>query len=201
MITLLSSSASPFVRIIRVLLQETGQADVKEIFVTTTPMATDTTLAAANPVGKIPALLRDDGPAIYDSRVIARYLNARANAAFYPDASIWETLTLEATAHGIMEAAVISVYEKRLRPEENWYQPWMDAQWDKIARALDAVEARWMSHLAGPMDMGHIAMGCALGYLDFRHPDKAWRAGRDALAGWEAGFAQRPAMQATAPKA
>ena len=178
-ITLLSSSASPFVRIIRVLLQETGQADVEEIFVTTTPMATDTTLAAANPVGKIPALLRDDGPAIYDSRVIARYLNARANAAFYPDASIWETLTLEATAHGIMEAAVISVYEKRLRPEENWYQPWMD----------------------GPMDMGHIAMGCALGYLDFRHPDKAWRAGRDALAGWEAGFAQRPAMQATAPKA
>ena len=119
MITLLSSSASPFVRIIRVLLQETGQADVEEIFVTTTPMATDTTLAAANPVGKIPALLRDDGPAIYDSRVIARYLNARANAAFYPDASIWETLTLEATAHGIMEAAVISVYEKRLRPEEN----------------------------------------------------------------------------------
>lgn len=199
MIQLLSSGASPFVRTIRVLLLETGQTDVEETIITTTPLATDPTLAAANPVGKIPALLRDDGPAIHDSRVIARYLNARANAALYPDARIWETLTLEATAHGIMDAAVIASYEKRVRPEEKWHQPWIDAQWTKVTRALDAVEARWMSHLAGPMDMAHIAMGCALGYLDLRHDEKNWRAGRDALADWEAVFAARPSMQATVP--
>ena len=201
MITLLSSPASPFVRTIRVLLLETGQDDVAQTDVATTPIATDASVAAANPVGKIPVLLRDDGPAIYDSRVIARYLNARAGAGLYPDAHIWETLTLEATAHGIMEAAVSMVYEKRVRPEEMQHQPWIEAQWTKAARALDAVEARWMSHLAGPLDMGHIAMGCALGYLDFRHGDRDWRKGRDALTTWEAGFAARPAMRATIPAA
>ncbi len=201
MITLLSSPASPFVRTIRVLLLETGQDDVAQTDVATTPIATDASVAAANPVGKIPVLLRDDGPAIYDSRVIARYLNARAGAGLYPDAHIWETLTLEATAHGIMEAAVSMVYEKRVRPEEMQHQPWIEAQWTKAARALDVVEARWMSHLAGPLDMGHIAMGCALGYLDFRHGDRDWRKGRDALTTWEAGFAARPAMRATIPAA
>ena len=199
MITLLSSPASPFVRTIRVLLLETGQDDVAQTDVATTPIATDASVAAANPVGKIPVLLRDDGPAIYDSRVIARYLNARAGAGLYPDAHIWETLTLEATAHGIMEAAVSMVYEKRVRPEEMQHQPWIEAQWTKAARALDVVVARWMSHLAGPLDMGHIAMGCALGYLDFRHGDRDWRKGRDALTTWEAGFATRDAMRATVP--
>jgi glutathione S-transferase len=201
MITLLSSPLSPFVRTIRVLLLETGQDDVALTEVATTPMATDTAVAAANPVGKIPVLLRADGPAIYDSRVIARYLNARAGAGLYPDARIWETLTLEATAHGIMEAALAMTYEKRVRPEGMQHQPWIEAQWDKAARALDAVEARWMSHLSGPMDMGHIAMGCALGYIDFRHGDRDWRKGRDALTTWEAAFATRPAMQATIPAA
>jgi glutathione S-transferase len=199
MITLLSSPASPFVRTIRVLLLETAQDDVALTDIATTPMATDTAVAAANPVGKIPVLLRDDGPAVYDSRVIARYLNARAGAGLYSDARIWETLTLEATAHGIMEAAVSMVYEKRVRPEDMQHQPWIEAQWDKAARALDAVEARWMSHLSGPMDMAHIAMGCALGYLDFRHGDRDWRKGRDALTTWEAEFATRPAMRATIP--
>ncbi len=200
MITLLSSPASPFVRKVRVVLLETGQDDVALQEVTTTPVATAPEVAAANPVGKIPALLRDDGPAIYDSRVICRYLNARAGGDLYPDSHIWETLTLEATADGIMEAAVVSVYEKRVRPEEFWYQPWLDAQWAKVTRALDALESRWMSHLHGPVDMGHIAIGCALGYLDFRHPDKDWRAGRDSLAAWEAKFADRASMKATAPE-
>ena len=201
MITLLSAPASPFARTIRVLLLETGQDDIALTDIATTPMATDPTVAAANPVGKIPALLRDDGPAIYDSRVIARFLNARAGAGLYPDARIWETLTLEATAHGIMEAALAMVYEKRVRPENKQHQPWIEAQWDKAARALDAVEARWMSHLSGPVDMAHIAMGCALGYLDFRLDDRNWRRGRDALTAWEAGFATRPAMRATIPAA
>ncbi|WP_071674394.1 glutathione S-transferase [Nioella nitratireducens] len=197
--TLLSSPASPFVRKVRVVLLETGQDDVALQEVTTTPMATAPEVAAANPVGKIPALMRDDGPAIYDSRVICRYLNARAAADLYPESHIWETLTLEATADGIMDAAVISVYEKRVRPEEFRYQPWLDAQWAKVTHALDALEARWMSHLHGPVDMGHIAIGCALGYLDFRHPDKDWRTGRDSLTAWEAKFADRAAMRATLP--
>jgi len=201
MITLLSASASPFVRKVRVLLLETGQDDVIIQDVATTPFATAAEVAAANPVGKIPALIRDDGPTIYDSRVITRFLDARAKSGLYPDHQLWDTLTLEATADGIMDAAVSMAYEKRLRPEEFWYDPWLDAQWAKIARALDAIDTRWMAHLHGPLDMSHIAVGCALGYLDLRHGDRDWRKGRDVLAAWEARFAERDAMRATVPPA
>lgn len=200
MITLLSASASPFVRKVRVLLLETGQEDVTLQDVATTPVATAPEVAAANPVGKIPALIRDDGPTIYDSRVICRFLDDRAKAGLYPEHQLWDTLTLEATGDGIMDAAVLMVYEARVRPEDMRYQPWLDAQWGKIARALDKLDTRWMSHLHGPLDMGQIAIGCALGYLDFRHPDKEWRKGRDALAAWEARFAERPSMRATIPQ-
>jgi len=199
MMTLLGAPASPFVRKVRVLLMETGQNDIAMQEVATTPVATAPEVAAANPVGKIPALIRDDGPTLYDSRVICRYLDTRAGGRLYPEARLWETLTLEATAEGIMEAAVLMVYEARVRPEEMRYQPWLDAQWAKVTRALDALDTRWMSHLYGPLDMGQVAVGCALGYLDFRHPDKDWRSGREALTAWAARFAERDAMRATMP--
>ncbi|MET4128997.1 glutathione S-transferase [Roseovarius sp. MBR-6] len=197
---LISSPASPFVRKVRVLLHETGLAtQVEELPVATTALATAPEAMAANPLGKIPALLRADGPAIYDSRVICRYLDAKAGAALYPEARLWEVLTLEATADGIMESGVLMVYETRLRPEGARSEPWVEAQWAKIARALDALEERWMSHLAGPLDMGQIAVACALGYLDFRHDARGWRDGHPALAAWYEGFAARDSMAQTAP--
>jgi glutathione S-transferase len=79
------------------------------------------------------------------------------------------------------------------------FEPWTSGQWAKIDRALDAAETRWTPHLNGPLDMGQIALACALGYLDFRHAARNWRAGRDTLAAWYTGFAQRPSMQATVP--
>ena len=197
---LVSADASPFVRKVRVLLHETGQTDDVELIpVTTTPVNTDAQAAAANPIGKIPALIREDGPTLYDSRVITRFLDDRAEAGLYPAARLWETLTLEATADAIMEAAVLMVYEHRVRPPEQVCDGWIEAQWTKVERALAAVNSRWMSHLAGPLDMSHIAMGCALGYLDFRHAARGWRKGNDALDDWFAVFSQRPAMVATAP--
>jgi glutathione S-transferase len=153
-----------------------------------------------NPLGKIPVLEREDGPALYDSRVICRYLDDLAGGGLYPaKPRLWETLTLEATGDGIMEAALLMVYEDRTRPEERRFGGWVEGQWAKIDRALDAVEARWMAHLAGPPDASHIAVGCALGYLDFRLAARDWRPGRPALAAWEARFAARPSMQATRP--
>lgn len=197
---LISSTASPFVRKVRVLLHETGLIDqIPEIPVKTSPMATAPEVAAANPVGKIPALLRDEGPAIYDSRVICRYLDDHAEAGLYSHSRLWEVLTLEATADGIMDAAVAMVYERRFRPENVQSDDWVDAQWGKIARSLDALEGMRMSHLRGPLDMGQVAIGCALGYLDFRHDDRGWRLGRGQLDDWYASFAERPSMKATAP--
>lgn len=190
--------ASPFARKTRVTLHETAQLDdVEQIEVHNTPTDTNKSLAAHNPLGKIPALTRDDGPAIYDSRVICRYLDDRANAGLYPERQLYEVLTLEATADGIMEAAVLMVYEVRLRPENLQSADWINAQWDKIERALDTLSSRWMGHLAGPLDMGQIAIACALGYLDLRHDARGWRAGRDQLDDWFALFADRDSMRKT----
>ncbi|MEQ9258414.1 MAG: glutathione S-transferase [Roseovarius sp.] len=192
---------SPFVRKVMVTLLETGQRDdVELVEVMTTPVNTDPQVSAANPVGKIPALLRDEGPAIYDSRVICRYLDARAKAGLYPESRLWVVLTLEATADAIMEAAVLMVYEHRVRPADKVYDGWIEAQWQKVMRSVEAVNGRWMSHLGGPLDMSHIAIACALGYLDFRHPDRNWREGHGALDDWFAVFNAREAMKATAPE-
>ncbi|WP_179381530.1 glutathione S-transferase [Jannaschia marina] len=196
---LLSSPASPFVRKCRVVLIETGQDDVEVRDVTASPMGGDAALNAANPSGKIPVLLREDGPALYDSRVITRFLDDRAGTRLYPADRLWDVLSLEANADAIMEAAVAITYEKRLRPEALWWSDWFEAQWTKIARSLDALEARSMPLLEGPLNAGQIAVGCALGYLDLRHDDRGWRDGRDTLAAWEARFAERPAMVATRP--
>lgn len=196
------AAASPFVRTVHVCLHETKIAEQVEIIpVAVTPTAPGDMVPAKNPLGKIPALERDSGPTLYDSRVICQYVNDLTSSNLYPSAPmLWETLTLEATAHGIMDAAVLMVYEKRVRPEEKQFDGWIEAQWQKVSRALDALESRWVSHLSGPVDIAQIATACALGYLDFRHSDRDWRAGRPALAGWEKTFAQRPSMQATQPE-
>jgi glutathione S-transferase len=197
------SPASPFVRMVVVALHETGMADQVELVpVTGTLFAPGTYPVAQNPLGKVPTLEREDGAALHDSRVILRYLDQLAGGTLYPPPPrLWETLTLEATAQGITEAAALVVYEARYRPEERRSEDWVEAQWSKVVRSLDAVEGRWMSHLAGPFDAAQIAVGCALGYLDFRHPGRGWREGRPALAGWEEKFAARPAMMATRPPA
>ena len=200
---LYSSPTTPFGRKVEVAILETGLSDRVEIDVVTGgPLDPGTLPLDSNPLGKIPALLRDDGGSIYDSRVICRYLDDLSGGKLYPTGpALWDTLVLEAMADGILEAALLIVYEARLRPEEIRFAPWVEAQWAKVARALDVAEARWMAHLAGPLDMGQIGLGCALGYLDFRHGARNWRAGRPQLAAWEAKFATRPAMTATLPPA
>ncbi|MDF1855407.1 glutathione S-transferase [Pseudooceanicola sp.] len=197
---LMSSPASPFVRKVRVQILESGLTDqIEEIFVSTTPTNSDPDLIAANPLAKLPSLIRDDGPTLYDSRVITRYLDAKSGAGLYPEARLWEVLTLEATADGILDSAVSMIYEHRVRPPEMVFDGWIEAQWSKVERAVKVVNDRWMSHLAGPLDMGQVGIACALGYLDFRHPDRGWRDGNGALDDWYATFVERPAMQATIP--
>jgi len=198
---LITAAASPFVRKVRVLIRETDQlGDVEEVFITTAPTAVDPIAKAANPTGRIPALVRPDGPALYDSRVITRFLDARANAGLYPERDLWDVLTLEATGEEIMASAVAMSYEARLRPEDMHWQPWLDAQWDKISGALDALQTRWMAHLNAPLNMGQIGVACALGYLDLRHDHRNWRQGRDSVADWYTEFAKRPSMVETTPQ-
>lgn len=195
------SATSPYVRKVMVLLHETGQLDdVALTEIATTPMAPSAPLVSQNPLGKVPALERDEGPALFDSRVICAFLDDRAQAGLYgKGARHWEIRTLEATADGILDAALLMVYETRLRDEDERSEAWVEAQWAKIAQAVAALNTRRISHLSGTLDMGQIAVGCALGYLDLRHDARAWRHGNDALARWFDTFDSRPSMQATAP--
>ena len=197
---LLSSPASPFARKCRVVLIETGMDDVNVRDVTASPMGGESAVNAANPSGKIPALIRDDAPALYDSRVITRFLDDRAGAGLYPAGGrLWDVLALEANADAVAESALAITYEERLRPEALWWPDWLEAQWAKVTRSLDAMADRSMPLLEGPLNAAQIAVGCALGYLDLRHGDRDWRSGRDTLASWEARFAAREAMAATKP--
>ncbi|MCV6584460.1 MAG: glutathione S-transferase [Marinibacterium sp.] len=195
------SASSPFVRKVMVLLHETCQLDdVTLVDISVTPVAPSDALRAANPLSKVPALDRTDGPALYDSRVICAYLDDRAQAGLYRSgAERWDMMTLEATADGIMDAALSARYEVGLRPAELQWQDWLEGQWSKMAIGVGTLERLWMAHLAKPLNIGHIAVGCALGYLDLRHADRDWRASAPALADWYAGFSARPSMVATAP--
>ena len=198
---LYTSPTTPFGRKVMVLIRESGLQDqITETTVTGSPLDPGSLPVAQNPLGKIPALILHDGQAIYDSRVICRYLDHLSGAGLYPQGdALWPVLTLEATADGILEAALLMVYEGRLRPEELHYAPWVEGQWGKVSRALDAIETHWMPLLQGPLTMAHVAVGVALGYLDFRHGPRDWRQGRGELSEWEKAFSQRPAMAQTRP--
>ena len=198
--TLFHSKTSPYVRKVDVLLREAGLMDqVTFVPGSGTPLAPNSETITANPLGKVPALLRADGPALYDSRVICQYLDTLAGGRFYPQAKLFEVLTLEATADGILDAALLMAYEWRLRPEEKRFEEWVEGQWAKIDRALDVLDDRWICHLHGTLTMAQISVGCALGYLDLRNADRNWRKGRDPLAAWYKTFAKRDSMVATIP--
>ena len=198
------SPTSPYVRKVTVLIHEAGLHDrVERIMASGTPLEPGSLPLVENPLGKVPTLVTVHG-ALYDSRVICRYLDDLAGAGAYPAGdALWRTLVLESTADGILDAALLMVYEGRLRPEGLRFQPWIDAQWAKIARALNMLESDWQDHLTaartGCPDMGHIALGAALGYVDFRLGAQNWRVGRPKLANWADGFAARPSMQGSGP--
>ena len=202
-LTLFHSHNSPYVRKVTVLAQELGLADeITHVPAAGSPLDPGTMPVAENPLAKVPTLTRPDGGALYDSRVICRYLDARAGGKFYPaPPRLWDALTLEATADGILDAGLAIVYEARLRPEEIRFAPLVEGQWRRIARTLDMLEERWMAYLAGPLCIGQLSLGCALGYLDFRLPDRDWRKGRAALAAWQARFAARDSYLSTQPPA
>lgn len=144
-------------------------------------------------------LVLDDGTAIYDSRVISRFLDDHFDLGLYPKPpALWPMLAREAAIDGMIEAAVLMAYEMRLRPEAQRFPPWVESQWSKITRALDMFETAPPS---GPIDMTHISLACTLSYLDFRHDARGWRTARPHLAAWQTEMSQRPAMLATQPPA
>lgn len=195
---LYTSPTTPFGRKIAVLLREADLLDrVSVQMVSGTPLEAGSLPLAHNPLGKIPVLVLADGTAVYDSRVISRFLDDHFSLGVYPiGAALWPMLAREAAIDGMIEAAVLMAYEIRLRPEEIRFQPWVDAQWAKVTRALDMFEG---APPTGEITMEHIALACALAYLDFRHDARGWRDGRPKLAKWQGAMQERPAMVASRP--
>ncbi|MGR3781806.1 MAG: glutathione S-transferase N-terminal domain-containing protein [Albimonas sp.] len=199
MMKLRHAAASPFVRKVMVLLHETGQVDEVELEDgATSPLDPNPGNLAVNPLGKIPCLVTEEGAALYDSRVITRYLDARhAGAKLYPEGeALWPALVMEATGDAMMEAAVGIIYERRLREEAKRSEAWMAAQRGKIAQAMDKLES---ARFGDALDMGQVSIACALGYLDFRFPEWDWRSGRGSLAAFARRMEKRPSFLATAP--
>ena len=195
------SPTSPYVRKVNVAAMELGlDARIERVVTNTQNPASDH--GQDNPLGKVPALITDEGERLYDSPVICEYLDALNTAPKLfppPGQARWQALRLQALADGILDAAILRMLEVKRRPEPLRWAAWATVQSGKVTKALDQLE-REAELLAGPLTIGQIAVGCTLGYLDFRQPELDWRASRPALAAWSEGFAARPSMQATQPR-
>lgn len=192
---------SPFVRKVMVAAIETGQMGRIELVPTDyDDPASD--LARDNPIGRIPALVRDDGSVLIESDLICAWLDGEHRGPKLvpeePDART-AALQLQAYADGLLEAA-IQIQRERARPQAMQWERWIERQRGKMARTLDFLE-RESWRLAPPVAIGHIALGCALGWIDFRIADAEWRNGRSRLAAWHDSIAERPSMRETAPGA
>jgi glutathione S-transferase len=199
MLVIRSSPPSPFGRKVKIAAALCGLTDTITIEQAQTSDPDDS-LRGQNPLGKIPVLITDDGTAIYDSRVIAEWLDVQAGGGvIIPRGEArFAALTLQALADGMMDASILIVYEQRFRPGEKRHQPWTDYQGEKVARALSVLEAA-PPEIGDRPHIGHVALACALAYRDFRF-DGGWRAGHPGLVAWLDDFAAKvPAFAATMP--
>ena len=200
MLTLRSSPASPFVRKIRIAASLLGLEREITVEIADTMNASDT-VRQQNPLGKIPALVLEDGMVLFDSRVILDYLDHRAGGGkIVPKdaAARFAALRLQALADGIMDASILVIYEGRWRPAERHEPKWVDHQAGKVTRALASLEAA-LPAIDAPPNVGQIALACALGYRDFRFAG-TWRNDHPRLVAWLDRFAaQVPAFVATKP--
>ena len=198
------NTASPFVRKVRVFARETGlDGKIEEIATVVSPVQENASLTKANPLAKIPALILDDGTTLFDSPVICEYLDSQhAGRKLFPATgpARWTALKLQATGDGILDAGILCRYETAVRPREFQWTGWIAGQKMKWHGGLDALEREAVA-LEGEPTIGTIAVGCTLGWLDFRYGDDKWRDKRPKLARWHEKFSARPSMQATVPSA
>jgi glutathione S-transferase len=203
MLTLRSSSASPFGRKVKVALDLLDLKDRVTVVAADTLSESDD-LRQQNPLGKIPTLILEDGTSLYDSRVILEYLDWLAGGdkiiPAVPDAR-FRALGLQALADGLMDAGILRVYEGRFRQPEKHETRWLNHQEGKMERGLALLESAPPA-VPGPLPhVGQIALACALGWFDLRF-DGAWRNGRPKLAEWYESFRTAvPAFDHYAPKA
>jgi glutathione S-transferase len=198
--TLHWSPRSPYVRKVMIVAHELGLADrltiVRTVVGGTTPHRE---LMRINPLGKIPTLELPDGSVLYDSPVVCEYLDTLHNGPkLFPVAWPARGVALRrlALGDGMLDAALPWLGE-RYRPVERQSQPHMDLWREKLVASVAALEQEADDLGQGAFTIGHVAIGVALGYLDFRFDELHWREGHSRLAAWHATFNQRPSVQTT----
>jgi len=199
---LIGSYASPFVRKSRIVFAEKR---IEYEFVVDNPNDRGSRVSDFNPLGKVPVLVTDDGAAIYDSSVIVEYLDAISPVGRLipePGRQRIQVKRWEALADGLMEAAVLCVLEGR-RPAKEQSPAWVERQKGKVNQGLrvassDLAEKPWCA--GESYTLADIALGCALGYLDFRFADLDWRAQHPNLQRHAVKLFKRPAFEATEPR-
>ncbi len=202
MMTLHWSPRSPYVRKVMIAISELGLQDQVRIVRTVTGGTTPhRELMKINPVGKIPTLELADGTAIYDSPVILEYLDMlHQGPKLYP-ASWPERLTAlrrHALGQGMLDNA-LPLLAEGFRPAERQSEPHKELWRSKLVACVDALEGEAEALAESGFTVGHLAIGVALAYLDFRFDSLAWRDGHPNLKAWHATFNARPSVQANMP--
>lgn len=193
------SATSPYVRKVLMVAIECGLEHTIERL-GTDPWSADTDLPTDNPLGKVPCLTLDDGGALFDSPVICEYLDSlHTGRRLFPETgpARWTALRQQAIADGICDAAILRRLE-RLRPDGERSATWTARQEAAVLRALDALDREVAALSPGP-SIGTLATLAALGYIDFRWPESAWRDGRADLAAWFERESGRESFQRTLP--
>jgi glutathione S-transferase len=196
------SPRSPYVRKVMIAIDEMG---LRDRITTVRTVAGGTNflpeLMKVNPVGKIPTLELEDGTTVYDSPVIIEYLDTlHTGPKLYPAA--WPerlvALRRHALGQGMLDIA-LPLLGEGFRPAERQSEPHKAFWRKKLVYCADALEQEAEALASSPFSIGHLAIGVALGYLDFRFDDLKWRDGRPKLAAWHATFNARPAVAANMP--
>jgi len=198
---LIGSPTSPFVRKVRVYLAETGTACDFQAVDAWQP---DAALQGIAPLGKVPVLVRDDGPALFESNLVLEYLDSLRPEAgrLLPPAgeARWTVMRWQALAQGLIDSVVVRVLESR-RDAAQRSATILTREEKRMGRALDALEAgiagrEWIA--TERLSLADVVLGVALQYIDFRDPHD-WRGARPALAVWCARVTARPSYQQTLP--
>ncbi|MFY0634951.1 MAG: glutathione S-transferase [Vannielia sp.] len=194
------SPRSPFVRKVMIVLHETGLVDEVDLSrnVVAVQMPTPEAVLADNPLGKIPALVTEDGRRLIDSRVICEYLDLRAGTGLYPVEAGARVahLNWQALADGMTD--VLLIWRTELNRETGPWQAVVDGWRVKVRAAMARLEAEAPEMERMPFGIGQVALVAALGQMDFRWPDCGWRDHFPQLAALAARLAERPSVAATA---
>lgn len=186
------NTASPYVRRALIAAHEKNLANAIET-IEINPWIDPEDLHANTPIGRLPALVLDDGSVLVESLIIAEYFNEIGEGPDLMGANKFETLARAGIAQGIIDSTYLSVIEGRRPEEKRW--PELVA---RHGRVLERTIATASTSDSG-FDLGDITLVAALGYLDFRLPENPWRQVRPDLAAWLDGHASRPSVQATKP--